>query len=382
MSQPTLASTVLFWALALIPGLLHPLLLWIYNIRFGERKSLVARLLERSGTGDGSVPVRRAGLKQKEEWEGRLDLGLRTFVPPVCISALISTAAAVVILAAHLPNNDLRLPPSLLAFAKLATPAAIAGFAGAYVWTIYDFVDRFRTLSLPAGALHMIWFRLLLGPILGGYAAQLLNKDFAPVFSFALASIPVASLFKWMQDTASQKFSIGSQSSSVPPKWELVQGLTQDIVARLNEVGVSSVAHLANQDPVNLLRLTNIEWRNILDMMDQAYLATYVDDAIGKLRAKRIRGAIEMAVLCERIKHGDAATSANALAVIQSIAPDLGKDEASVRNLVQNLAEDPQVQRIWSLWWQPDVGDRPSDKGLTGTGDGGPPHRADAASAN
>jgi hypothetical protein len=371
MSQPTLASTLIFWALALIPGLLHPLLLWIYNIRFGERKSLVARLLERSGTGDGSVPVRREGLKQKQEWEGRLDLGLRTFVPPVCLSALISVAASVVILAAHLPNNDLRLPKALLDFAKLATPAAIAGFAGAYVWGIYDFVDRFRTLSLPVGALHMIWFRLLLGPILGGYSAELLNKDFAPVFSFALASIPVASLLKWMQDTASQKFSIGSQSSNVPPRWELVQGLTQDIVARLNEVGVSSVAHLANQDPVNLLRLTNIEWRNILDMMDQAYLASYVDDAIVKLRPKGIRGSIEMAVLHDRVRKGDA----NAVAVIQSIAPDLGKDEASVKNLVQNLAEDPQVQRIWSLWWQPDAGDQPSDKGPP------PPLRTDAAAA-
>src|SRR3569832_241641 len=106
MTHPSIGSTLLFWALAVIPGLLHPLLLWIYNIRFGERKSLVARLLARSGTGDGSVPVRREGLKQKEEWEGRLDLGLRTFVPPVCLSALISVAAMVVILAGRLPDND------------------------------------------------------------------------------------------------------------------------------------------------------------------------------------------------------------------------------------------------------------------------------------
>jgi len=376
MNQPTVFSTLMFWALALIPGLLHPLLLWIYNIRFGERKSLIARLLERSGTGHGSAPVRREGQKQRDEWAGRLDLGLRTYIPPVCLSALISIAATIVILAAQLPNNDLRLPPSLLAFAKLATPAAIAGFAGAYVWGVYDFVDRFRTLSLPVGALHMIWFRLLLGPILGGYSAQLLNKDFAAVFSFALSSIPVPSLLKWMQDTANQKFTIGSQSSNVPPRWELVQGLTQDIVARLNEVGVSSVAHLGNQDPVNLLRLTNIEWRNILDMMDQAYLASYVEDAIVKLRAKGIRGSIEMAVLHDRVEHGDA----NALAVIQSIAPDLGKDEATVKNLAQNLAEDPQVQRIWSLWWQPDDGETAAPR-APGTDDDGPPERADAAAA-
>ena len=51
-----------------------------------------------------------------------------------------------------------------------AQHAAVFRFAGAedrigggglrgapYIWGLYDFVDRFRTLSLPAGALHMIW---------------------------------------------------------------------------------------------------------------------------------------------------------------------------------------------------------------------------------
>jgi hypothetical protein len=349
-----IASALIFWTLAALPGLLYPLLLWIYFVRFDERKNLIARLLERSGEGGGAPLRRREGLKQKQEWEGRLDLDRASYIPPALIACVISIAAAVVMLAINLKTNELRLSPALLEYTKLATPAAVAGFAGAYLWGVYDFVDRFRILSLPPGALHMIWFRLLLGPVMGAFAQQLLAKDFAPVLVFALASIPVPSLLKWLQDTAAQRFAIGNQTPVVPPKWELVQGLTPDIIARLNEVGVSSVAHLSNQDPVNLLRRTNIEWRNILDMMDQAYLATYVDDGISKLRAKGVRGAIEMAILCERAQNSDANTKATAMAVIQSIAQELGKDEGSVRNLAQNLAEDPQVQRIWSLWWQPD----------------------------
>ena len=354
MTTGGITSTLIFWTLAAIPGLLYPVLLWIYFIRFDERKNLIARLLERSGAAGGAALRRREGLKQKQEWEGRLDLDRASYIPPALISCVISIAAAVVMLAINLKTNELRLSPALLEYTKLATPAAVAGFAGAYIWGVYDFVDRFRILSLPPGALHMIWFRLLLGPVMGAYAQQLLAKDFAPVMVFALASIPVPSLLKWLQDTAVQRFAIGNQTSAVPPKWELVQGLTPDIIARLNEVGISSVAHLGNQDPVNLLRRTNIEWRNILDMMDQAYLATYVDEGINKLRAQGVRGAIEMAVLYERAQNGDASTRATSIAVIQSIAQELGKDEASVRNLTQNLSEDPQVQRVWSLWWQPD----------------------------
>jgi hypothetical protein len=40
--------------------------------------------------------------------------------------------------------------------------------------------------------------------------------------------------------------------------------------------------------------------------MDQAYLATYVDGDINKLRAKGVLGAIEMAGLCDRVQNGDA----------------------------------------------------------------------------
>jgi hypothetical protein len=143
-----------------------------------------------------------------------------------------------------------------------------------------------------------------------------------------------------MQDTAAQKFAIGNQGVVVPPRWELVQGLIPDMISRLTEIGVSGVAHLGNQDPVNLLRRTNIDWLNILDMMDQAYLSNYVEDAIPKLRVRGIHGSIEMAVLSERTHSTDAAEKANVNATIQSIAADLGKDEASVRNLAENLAED------------------------------------------
>jgi hypothetical protein len=362
----TLAATLVFWTMAIIPGLLHPFLFCIYYIQFGKRKELVARLLERSARRSDSVVRQRAGLRQKQEWQGRLDLALASYIFPILIASVISIAATVVMLSLNVQTNVLRLSPLLWEYTRIATPAAVAGFAGAYIWGLYDIVDRFRTLSLLPAALHMIWFRLLLGPVMGAYAQQLLAKDFAPVMAFALASIPVPSLLKWMQDTAAQRFAIGGAAQVVSPKWELVQGLTPDIISRLNEAGVSSIAHLGNQDPVRLLRLTNIDWRNILDMMDQAYLATYIDDGINKLRARGIRGAIEMAVLWDRLHDADAVTSAGALAVIQAIGTDLGKEETGVTNLVENLSEDPQVQRVWSLWSQPEddqeVGAEPPDR--------------------
>ncbi|HLK67819.1 MAG TPA: hypothetical protein VKU19_30515 [Bryobacteraceae bacterium] len=353
MGNASVSGTAIFWALAILPGLLHPFLLLIYFIRFRERKTLIDLLLNRSTRSTGG-PRQSERARRKEEWQGRIDLDLPTYLLPTVIASLISIAAAVVMVSLHDPTNQLRLSGPLLAYTKLATPAAVAGFAGAYVWGLSDFVDRFRILSLPASSLHMIWFRMLLGPVLGGYAQQLIAKDFAPVLVFALASIPVPALLKWMQDIATQRFAIGAPGAAVPPQWELVQGLTPDIVARLNEAGVTSTAHLGNQDPVSLLRKTNIEWRNILDMMDQAYLASYVGTNIDKLRARGIRGAIEMAIIWQRLTSTDTVVRDDADSLIKSIAVDLGKEESGVRNLIQNLWEDPQVERIWSMWYDRD----------------------------
>ena len=50
-----------------------------------------------------------------------------------------------------------------------------------------------------------------------------------------------------------------------------------------------------------MLRRTNLEWRNVLDMMDQAFLLIYVGPPIAKLRAMGICGAIEAAVLYQRL---------------------------------------------------------------------------------
>src|SRR5262249_8563603 len=151
---------------------------------------------------------------------------------------------------------------------------------------------------------------------------------------------------------------IGGQQPTAPPLWELIQGLTPDVIARLNEVGISNVEQLANEDPISLLQRTNLEWRTVLDMMDQAYLATYVEQKIAKLRAKGIRGSIEAAILWGRLQSADQNVQSSAKALIQALVTDLDTSESAVMNLLQNLWEDPQVDLIWSLWFDRDVTQR------------------------
>jgi hypothetical protein len=301
-----------------------------------------------------------------DQWKSnnKLDLPLLSYALPAGLCSLLSAAAGVVLIALHDPNNTLMLSPGVRILLRLIESPAVAGFAGAFVWGMYDFVDRFRILNLSPAALHMTWFRLLLGPVLGYFLQYVVKDSIGPFLAFAVAILPVPDIAQWVSAKARSALSI-TASAAAAPQWELLQGLTPDIVSRLIEADVSSVTQLANQDPVNLLRRTNLEWRNVLDVMDQAYLCTYVTDKLPRLRPRGIRGAIEMAILHERLDPKNPA-SADAEALVKALMVDLATDEVSVRNLALNLFEDPQVDMIWTLWygrdsktWEEDGDDPP-----------------------
>jgi hypothetical protein len=328
--------------------LLHPAVLVIYFQRFRGRKRVLLSIIDRPRT---RTP--RSGLTQDQidNWRDNLDLNLAAYMFPAVICSLLSIAAGICLVSLHDPRNGMHLPSQVVQFIAQAQPSVIAGFAGAFVWGMYDFVDRFRILNLSPAGLHMTWFRLLLGPVMGYYLPFANKETLGPFLAFAIGTLPVPDIAQWARDKASSSLSITAAKSAVP-RWELLQGLTPDIIQRLMEADVSSVTHLANQDPINLLRRTNLEWRNVLDMMDQAYLCEYVDDKIDKARARGIRGSIEMAILHGRLQKPE--TRAEAELVVAALVKDFGTDDASVRNLARNLYEDPQVDLIWTLWYERD----------------------------
>lgn len=364
-------TTLTFWFLALVPGFLHPIILFIYFQRFRARKDILLNLINRDPAATGRLEVTR---NQMAKWKDKLDLPLLSYVLPTVLCGLLSAGAGIVLMSLHDPANELHLSTGVKNLLTSIQSPAVAGFAGAFVWGMYDFIDRFRILNLSPAALHMTWFRLMLGPVLGYFLQYVVKDSLGPFVAFAVATLPVPDIAQWVREKARSALSITASASAIP-QWELLQGLTPDIISRLIEADVSSVAHLANQDPINLLRRTNLEWRNVLDMMDQAYLCTYVTDKLPKLRLRGIRGAIEIAILHTRLDRGTwtldfskQSAPMEAEGVVKALALDLATDEVSVRNLARNFYEDPQVDLIWTLWYGRDESEYPpvrpgSDRG-------------------
>jgi hypothetical protein len=342
-------NTLSFWILAIIPALVYPFMLYAYGRRFLERKELIRSLLRTKDTKamrHYSKTFRTSGDLDGAEWSRRLDFDIEAALYPIALCSLVSLAGWVVVLSVI--NGAGPLSPALVEYLRLHK-AAVAGFLGAYVWGLYDFTDRFRILNLPSSALYSSWFRLILAPVAAHFAQVVLNDQAAPAVGFAIGMLPVATIVSWIQDNGRKRLSLTS-GADVPAMWEHIQGMTPDIISRLVEAGVSNAAHLANQDPVKILRRTNLEWRNVLDMMDQAFLLIYVGPPIAKLRAMGIRGAIEAAVLYQRLRVESDATG-EAHMTLAAVAKELDRDALVTQNLLHNLWEDPQVRVIWSLWY-------------------------------
>jgi len=105
-----------------------------------------------------------------------------------------------------------------------------------------------------------------------------------------------------------------------------------------------------------LLLRTNLEWKTILDIIDQAILFDYFGDKCERLREFGIRGSIELASIQDDLTNDDATVRAQCELLLASVALRLEVEEVAVRNAIRNAYEDVQVELLWDLWGDTDPG--------------------------
>ena len=86
----------------------------------------------------------------REEWKNKLVLDLPGYLYPTAIASVL-TASGTLFVLARFDSAQSPLPSALARIAGMAPPAAVAGFVGAYLWSLYDLVDRFRVLIFRSG---------------------------------------------------------------------------------------------------------------------------------------------------------------------------------------------------------------------------------------
>lgn len=329
----------LFWILALPLGVPYLSLAWAYRRPLSVKRVSLVRLLDGdrfkryinaydpAGTDPEAVISRL--FEKTYHW--------RVYVLPVATTLIVTFAASVVLLAAA--EAPMGLPTHLKQIIDKTPRTAYAGFAGAYLWCLLDLLQRYRALDLTPISLHFLWLRLLAAPVVGAVFAAQVREPSDLVLAFVVGAFPLRRLAQLARVTAHQHLRLGNEAADEPNLYKL-QGLTRDVIGRLEEEGCVSTEHLANADPVSLLMNTGLEWKVILDIVDQAILYNYVGDKLEALRPMGIRGAIELVELSDP-KNDE---------MILLIATELGQNRVAIEKLILTLRDDPQVDFIWTLW--------------------------------
>jgi hypothetical protein len=162
----------------------------------------------------------------------------------------------------------------------------------------------------------------------------------------------------------------------------LIDGIDDDTIDRLSEMGISDIQHLATVDPIEFLLKAGYPPMRVLDWIDQAMLVTYVRRRITATRVYGIRGAIDFAVLYldyrPTLKQApaDDQKAARARGVLAALAIRMEMSPDVLLQIGRALWEDDNVHFVWLLWmnrvfWDLDLDAAGDDDGGADDGGGG-----------
>jgi hypothetical protein len=306
-------DTRFVWSLILVPSLPLMVILFAFSKVLHSKKFEMRMLLQRGealtkylsaygGTKQNATDSSAIQISPETDVENiveqvfQLHYSLPEYVDAAAFNILVNSI--LMILAFSYAGIDNVVPSALMPYLR-GNPYlkdVIAGGLGALIWGIYEFCNRYREGDLPPDAIFSSGARLLFASAAGAIAGELLNDRLAWVVAFGLGMLPTSAIHQFIVERTRKALNIPDISSvAADPSLAFLQGWNTDVSEKFKRAGVTSVQQLACTNQFQLFLRSNIEWRVILDLSDQALLVPYVGDAIQKLRPLGVRGAVELA---------------------------------------------------------------------------------------
>ena len=324
------ATLIIF--VTLLPALIYPVLAFTYRRRLWQRRTE----LEAMVTGKESAALYKKAFGIEPIVLFNKTFSSKAYRFPVFMNMLCAwIMTAVAFDRAGVPGV---LPASFKVFTQHAAwRPVLAALLGAFIWGMYDTLRRYRSGNLSPEALHFAWLRMLIAGALGPFVSKIFAiDDPANMLTFGLGIFPVKTLNDLVQGQIVKRGNL--QLTSVPseaPTLDKLQGMTPLTIETLSEADIESCEQLAFSDPLRLSLRTNLPWKVIIDLIDQALLFAYVGEKSKDLHVLGIRGVIELSAL--RDEPPDDAHRETRLAILAGIAEKIGSTESGVRNLIDTV---------------------------------------------
>lgn len=342
-------TNYLLWIAAVLPGIFYVVLCVVYRGLLDGRKAEIRAIMGRGSTFQKYIMAFSTSRMSRDETLASLfaeSYGPRRYVTPVFELFLVNFVAVVIFL---VKAGFSMLPPDLQHIVAKVPPESLAALGGSMLWGMYESVQRFEILDLSPASLHYLALRVLLTPAIAPLFGAAFSDSLKYLIAFGIGAFPVQTILDFLKGQARSKLQITGQAEPVEaPTLHKLQGMTSSMLQRLQNEGFESAEHVAGADPFKLLLKTNLEWKVILDIIDQAILFDYIGEGMGLIRPLGIRGSIEIATIQQDLL--DEAQRDEALKLVAAIARVVNQDELGIRNLIRNAYEDVQVNLIWALW--------------------------------
>jgi hypothetical protein len=160
----------------------------------------------------------------------------------------------------------------------------IMALAGGYVWSVYQIFARIRASELSPSDLYEIDLGVL-ASIPVGFAFSLITAELDGVRSFmafAASAFPLREVSRLVRQNTTRKMLESTDASTTRPT-ELhlgtaIEGLSDQTLARLSELRITTVLDMAYCDPIKVMVQTGFPLPVIVDWIDQSLWALYVGD--------------------------------------------------------------------------------------------------------
>jgi hypothetical protein len=287
-----------------------------------------------------------SGELQRKRLQSLAQLRYKGYLLPIVYCTIVSAAGVLVCLA----KGGLVSCAAGRILGRLPA-GVVAGFGGAYTLTVFDLIRRHRRMEMHADSMQRSWHRMLSSPIIAMALSSALNDAFAIPAAFGIGMLPFNEVFSYFTVQTRRKLGVVDAAVTPPaPDLTQLQGIDKELLERFQNEGLNTIQQLGLGDILSIFLSVNVEWKTLLDLIDQALLYCFVGEVAIPLRRRGIRGAIEVVELAARLRSSEPAERANGRAILQDLASLLGVPEASALNLVQTIAADGQALLVRSLW--------------------------------
>jgi hypothetical protein len=227
--------------------------------------------------------------------------------------------------------------PSLIVLPRIA----LASFLGAFTWVVTDQLQRLRSGDLTQHDVAICVLRLLVS-IPFGYALSFGATDTLAVpVAFLLGTFPTGTLFKAGQRIVTRQLRLGEDNARLGIELEQLQSVSRSNAERFMEEGVSTIAELANSDPVDLALRTNQPFDYVVDCCAQALVWVYFTNATPMLARYSLRSVYEVTWLMARLDSPNPERQKAAQGVVDELARALEMSPSSLRHTLDRIVESP-----------------------------------------